>query len=306
LHLASASSADAGRSALLQAVPQGARVLLGPLALPFGGHADGWLIALRVAAPMPGDALWYATPDPTQPGRWLLLRLRDPQPADAHIDSTPTAAAALGPQGAKDIVVLEALSRPAAAGGTQAAIGTVYRRRGPGAEVVPALSPLLDGVRDIASAQQRLAAHHATLLPRPGSAVAEAFASLPLRWVPITRLERLERLKGGHPLHAVHDARNGYLATRGDAGEPGYVAALFRHDAGGVLLGLQQRYATTQRTWWLRREAAPGSAWREVSAEVMPRWREDAPYVLPRVGRTVTLEGASAAWQWDGQRFEPR
>jgi hypothetical protein len=281
-------------------------VRLGPLQMPFGAHEQGWLLALRVSAPMPGDALWYATPDEAEPGRWRLVRLRDPQPADADIDSTPTSAAALAPEGARDIVVLETLSRSAAAGGALAHIGTVYRRRGGGAEVVSALSPLLDGARDITTARQRLLEHHATLLPPARSAVAEAFASLPLRWVPLTRLERLERLQPRHPQHAVHDAANGYLATRGDAGDPGYVVALFRHADGGVVLGVQQRYATAQRTWWLRREAA-GAPWREVSAQVMPSWREDAPYRLPRVGRTVTLEGRpGTAWQWEGRAFTPR
>jgi hypothetical protein len=304
-HLAAGASAEEGRVALLAALPSGARVKLGPLSLPFGAHAQGWLVAFRVEQPLPGEALWYLTPDEAEPGRWRLLRLREPQPADGDIDSTVTAAAALGPEGARDLIVLESLSRAAPAGAARADIGTVYRRRGGGAEPVPALAPLLDGARDIATATQRLQAPYATLLPTAPGAVAEAFVSLPLRWVPLTRLERLQRLQPGHPLHGVLDARNGYLATRGDAGEPAYVAALFRHAEGGVLLALQQRHASTQRTHWLRRESV-AAAWRDVSAEVMPAWREDAPYLLPRVGRTVRLEGSrSGAWRWDGRRFVP-
>lgn len=298
-----AGDANDGRLALLAAVPAGSRVLLGPQAMPFGAHEQGWLLALRVASPTPGDALWYATPDPAQPGQWLLLRLRDPQPADADISSLPTAAGAFGPEGAVDIVVLETLSRGAAAGGAHVRTGTVYRRRGGGAEAVPALAPLLDGVADLASARQRLAPHHATLLPAVSSTVAEAFLSVPLRWVSLTRLERLERLQPAHPLHGVHDARNGYLRTRGDAGEPGYTVALFRMAGGGTLLGVQQRWPQAQRTWFLRR-GAQGEPWQDVSAQVMPQWRAGAPYLLPRQGRSVTLEGQpGVAWQWDGSRF---
>lgn len=301
--LQAAPDAEAGRRALLAALPAGAVPRLGPLALAFGAHPQGWLVAFRAEAPLPGDALWYTTPDPAEPGRWLLLRLRDPQPADADIDSTPTAAAALGPEGARDIVVLETLSRAAPAGGASARIGTVYRRRGGGAEAVPALAPLLDGVADTDTARQRLAAHHATLLPPLRGAVAEAFASLPLRWLPLTRLERAERLQPGHPLHGVLDARNGYLETRGDAGEPAYTAALFRHAEGGVVLALQQRWASTQRTHFLQRSAAD-AAWQDASATLMPGWRVDAPYQLPRVGRRVTLEGTPrTAWAFDGRRF---
>jgi hypothetical protein len=303
--LAAAPTAEAGSAALMHALPADAQLRFEPLQLPFGGHRMGWLLGFRVATPMPGDALWYLTPDPATPGQWLLLRLRDPQLADADLTSRFTAAAALGPEGAKDIVLLETISRAAPAGGAQAAIGTVYRRRGPAAEVVAALSPLLDGVADVESARQRLAAAHASLLPQPGSAVAEAFASLPLQWLPLTRLERLERLQRGHPLHAVHDGRNGYLATRGDAGEPAYVAALFRHADGALLLGLQRRYTRTQETRFLLRAGA-GGEWRDVSAAVMPQWRPGKPYVLPRQGRSVTLEAGSGAWQWDGRRFVPR
>jgi len=303
LQLQAAPDAEAGRRALLAALPAGAVPRLGPLALPFGAHERGWLVAFRAEAPLPGDALWYATPEPAEPGRWRLLRLRDPQPADADIDSTPTAAAALGPEGARDIVVLDRLARAAPAGGASARIGTVYRRRGGGAEAVPALAPLLDGVADLDSARERLAAHHATLLPPLRGAVAEAFASLPLRWLPLTRLERAERLQPGHPLHGVLDVRNGYLETRADAGEPGYTAALFRHADGGVVLALQQGFASTQRTHLLRR-AAGEAGWVDVSAAVLPGWRVDAPYRLPRVGRRITLAGApGTAWAWDGRRF---
>jgi hypothetical protein len=296
--LAAADDAESGRRALLTALPAGARPLLGPLRLPFGAHAEGWLLALRTAAD--GLAVWYAAADESS-GGWRLLRLRDPKPADEAIDIELRAAFAIGPDGARDLVLLETASRAAPAGGPRQRGGQVYRRRGDGVVPVPAFSARLDGVADEAQARERLAPAYARLLPPARGALAEAFAALPLRYVDLTRLERLERLQPGDPLFDVHDPAHGYLRTRGDAGQPAYVLALFRHADGGRLLAVQRRWPQAQQTWFLHDAAG---AWRNVAAEVMPGYDAAADYVLPRQGNVVQVDGGGA-WRWTGRRFEP-
>ncbi len=291
------ADAAAGRRALLAALPAGARPLLGPVPLPFGAHAQGWFLALRTAEG--GYALWYATP---QGDRWRLIRLRDPQPADEFIDVQVRDVLALGPEGSRDIVVLETISRPAPAGGARLDTGSVYRRAGDGAQPVPALAARLDGVHDAADAQRRLAPVYAALLPPVRGALAEAFVSLPLKYVDLTRLERLRRLQAGDPLHAVVDPAHGYLLTRGDAGQPAYVLAQFRHADGGMLLAVQRRWPQAQQTWFLRGDMA--QRWQDVSAEVLPGYDPAADYGLPRQGRRVSLPDGRA-WAWTGRRFDP-
>jgi hypothetical protein len=294
--LPAAADAESGRRALMAALPAGARRLIGPLPLPFGAHPEGWLLALRTAAD--GLAVWYAAP---HDDGWRLLRLRDPKPADEAIDLEIRTAFAIGPEGARDLVLLETASRAAPAGGMRQQGGTVYRRSGDGAVPVPALAALLDGVPDEPQARARLAPAYERLLPPVRGALAGAFAALPLRYVDLTRLERLERLQPGHPLFDVHDPAHGYLRTRGDAGQPAYVLALFRHADGGRLLAVQRRWPQAQRTWFLRDTAG---ALRDVSADVMPAYDAAADYALPRQGRAVSVAGGGA-WRWTGRRFEP-
>lgn len=293
-------AAAEARLALIAALPPGARLLLGPLPLPFGAHAQGWFVALRSAEG--GYALWYATPQPGAPGLWRLLRLRDPQPADEFIDVQVHEAFAAGPEGSHDIVVRETFSRPAPAGGAAQTGATVYRRSGDGAQPVPALTALLDGVRSADQALQRLAPAYARLLPPVRGALAQAFVTLPLEVVDLTRLERLQRLQPGDPLHAVFDPPNGYLLTRGDAGLPAYVLAQFRHADGGMLLAVQRRWPQAQQTWLL--QGSPAQGWQEVSAQVLPGFVPEADYALPRQGRRLALPDGRA-WDWDGRRFVP-
>lgn len=297
---ASGPDAAEARRALLAALPPGARLLLGPQPLAFGAHAQGWFVALRTAEG--GYALWYATPQPDAPAAWRLLRLRDPQPADEFIDVVVHEAFAAGPEGSRDIVVRETFSRAAPAGGAVQTGATVYRRAGDGAQPVPALTALLDGVGSAQEALQRLAPAYARLLPPARGALAQAFATLPLAVVDLTRLERLQRLQPGDPLHAVFDPANGYLLTRGDAGLPAYVLAQFRHADGGMLLAVQRRWPQAQRTWLL--QGSPAQGWRDVSAQVLPGFAPDADYALPRQGRRLTLPDGRA-WDWTGRSFVP-
>lgn len=290
---------------LPQVLPTGARLIHGPVKLAFGAHASGQLLAWRTA--QGGYAVVYLTPEfapPGQPGRQRWLWLREPKPADDYIDVELRAAFAQGPPLSRDIVLLETYSRAAPAGGAREQSGSVYRRIGPGAEAVPELAALLQDVADTTTARARLAPAYSQLLPSVPGRLAALFASLPVKFVDLTALERLQRLRADHPAYGRYDAGNGYLQIRGDAGLPGYVSTLFKHTDGGWLLALQQRVLDRQRTWFLRPVAGD---WVDVSAAVMPAYDPALNYRLPQHGRFV--QGPAAAgpggWQWTGQRFEP-
>ncbi|MCC9598384.1 MULTISPECIES: hypothetical protein [unclassified Rubrivivax] len=295
------AAAAADEAALRTLLPPGARLLHGPLALPFGADERGWLLALRSAGPDGGVAVWYLMPRPGDAAHWRLLRLRDPDPADAFFDIELRAAFAAGPEGAHDLVLLERHTRAAPAGGERHDSARVLRRDGDGVRPVPALEALLDGVTDVAEARRRLAPAYARLLPPVEGELAAAFVSLPLDLVDLTRLERLQRLQPGHPLHEVHDRANGYLALRGDGGRPAYVAALFRAADGGAVVAVQQRWPQAQRTRWLRRD---GARWRDVTATLLPGWRESDDCTLPRQGRSIACADGRR-WTWDGRSFRP-
>jgi len=295
------AAAAADEAALRTLLPAGARVMHGPLALPFGAHERGWLLAWRGPEPETGVAVWYLAPRPGDPAHWRLLRLRDPEPADAFFDIELRAAFATGPEGARDLVLLERYTRAAPAGGERHDSARVLRRDGDGVRAVPELEALLDGVTDAAEARRRLAPVYARLLPTVKGELAAAFASLPVDVVDLTRLERLQRLQPGHPLYEVDDAANGYLALRGDGGRPGYVAALFRHADGGAVVAVQQRWPEAQRTRLLRRD---GAGWNDVTATLLPGWRDGDDCTLPRRGRTIACADGRR-WTWDGRAFQP-
>jgi hypothetical protein len=283
---------------LKKLLPDGARVLHGPVAVAFGAHTQGWLVALRTAAP-DGYALWYFTPQAEAPGRARLIRLRDPQEVDEYMDVVVGAVFNVGPPNSQDLVVLETFSRALPAGGSQQSGGTVYRRVDDGVQAMPEISALLNDVTTAAQARQRLAAPYQQLLPQLPGLLAAQFASLPLRYVQLTALERLQRLQSPHPAFKVYDPANGYLETRGDASLPAYRVAAFKRKDSGWLLAVQQDAPQTQRTWFLRQQ---DKGWTDVSGQVMPNYAEGTAYKLPREGKRVTAPGAKA-WVWTGSNF---
>jgi hypothetical protein len=287
---------------LPQVLPAGARVLHGPVVLPFGAHAGGHFLAWRTAGG--GHAVAYLTPDADEPDRQRWFWLREPRDTDDAFDVEIHAVLSIGPPLSRDIVVLETSSRAAPAGGDRASAGTVYRRTGDGVEAVAALADRLDDVTRASEARVRLAPAYDVLLPSVPGHLAALFASLPWPLVELTALERLQRLLRDHPDHGVYDPAQGYLEIRGDAGLPGYHAALFRHVDGGWLLALQKRWPDRQRTAFLRPSAAAPGGWQDLSVEVMPGYRDDRDYRLPHRGRIVRT-GGPGAWQWTGTRFEP-
>lgn len=298
---------------LPQVLPAGARLLHGPVALAFGAQPSGQLLAWRTAEG--GYAVVYLAPDAEDPRQQRWWWLREPQPADADIDVELRAALSLGPALSRDVVLLETYSRAAPAGGARENTGTVYRRIDDGVQEVTALSKLLAGATDAASARSRLTSAYEKVLPTVPGRLSAQFASLPWPLVELTALERLQRLRPGHPAFKTYDAANGYLETRGDAGLPGYSAALFKHADGGTLLALQKRWPERQRTWFLR-QAPTSTTWLDVSAQVMPGYDSALAYVLPHHGREVKLSGSNGTngsnggaertgrWRWTGQRFE--
>jgi hypothetical protein len=287
---------------LPQVLPEGSRVLHGPVAMAFGAHASGHLLSWRTAEG--GYAVAYLTPEAGETGRQRWLWLREPRATDDAFDVEVHASLSVGPPLSRDIVMLETSSRAAPAGGIRVSTGRVYRRVGDGVEHLPALAERLHGVTRADQARVLLAPAYDALLPIVPGRLAALFASLPWPLVELTALERLQRLLPEHPDYGAYDPAQGYLEIRGDAGLPGYQAALFRHAGGGWLLALQTRWPGRQRTWFLHPVAAAPGGWQDLSADLMPEYRADREYRLPRRGRVVRAEGA-AAWQWTGQRFEP-
>lgn len=313
---------------LPQVLPAGARLLHGPVSLPFGAHASGRFLAWRTAEG--GYALVYLTPDADDPRQQRWLWLREPREADFGMDVEVRAVLAAGPALSRDIVLLETFSRPAPAGGAREDAGSVYRRVGDGVQAVPELTPLLQGVATAAEARARLAPAYESLLPAVPGRLAALFAGLPWPQVELTALERLQRLQPGHPEFKTYDSANGFLEIRGDAGRPGYRAALFRHAEGGWLLAVQKRWPEAQRTGFMLQGVGGTGAWQDVSVSVMPRFNPTLDYMLPQRGTRVTLQprpeaqpqpqaktptqtlhpapGRSsppAEWAWNGRRFQP-
>jgi hypothetical protein len=286
---------------LRQLLPSGATLLHPPLTLPFGAHEQGTLLVLSVAGPPKGYALWYLTAA-EEPGQTRLIRLRDPGPADEFIDTHVRAVFALGEPGDKHIVLLDSASRAAPAGGMQQQGGSVWRKVGGSAQQLDAPSQRLVGVPDAAAARALLAPLLAAPAPAllPGTLPA-AFLTLPVLQVDLTRRERIDRVRAGSRWLQLNDPANGFLDIRGDAGLPGYQLAVFKRSDKGQLIAVQRRYTEGQRTWFLQRQ---GGGWRDVSAELVPGYRPELPYTLPRRG--TRLEQAGQTLAWTGTRFEAR
>ncbi len=286
---------------LRQLLPAGATLLHPPLALPFGAHEQGTLLVVAVAGPPKAYAVWYLTAA-EEPGQTRLIRLRDPEPADEFIDIAVRAVFAVGDAGDKHIVLLDSASRAAPAGGMQQAGGSVWRKVGGSALRLDAPSRRLTGVPDAAGARVLLAPliNNATPTLLPGT-LPTAFLTLPVQQVDLTRRERIERVRAGSRWLQLNDPANGFLDIRGDAGLPGYQLALFRRTDKSQLIALQRRYTEGQYTWFLQRD---GSSWRDVSAELVPGYRVELPYTLPRRGTQLLQAGQTLGW--NGTRFEPR
>jgi len=75
---------------------------------------------------------------------------------------------------------------------------------------------------------------------------------------------------------------------------------LFKRSDKAVVVALQCSHVQGPRTWFLQRE---GSGWRDVSSDLVPGYQADAPYVLPRRGTTLQVEGRGAL-RWTGAGFE--
>jgi len=85
----------------------------------------------------------------------------------------------------------------------------------------------------------------------------------------------------------VDDPANGYLSASGDAGQGGFVMALFRKKDGTYLVGLN----SSGEMWddYSILQYANGK-WRDVSSEVIPQYSKDKAYHFPRHGTTVVVE----------------
>jgi len=85
----------------------------------------------------------------------------------------------------------------------------------------------------------------------------------------------------------VDDPANGYLSASGDAGQGGFIMALFRKKDGSYLVGLNSSDEVRDDYYML--QYANGK-WRDVSAEVIPQYSKDKAYHFPRHGTAVVVE----------------
>lgn len=85
----------------------------------------------------------------------------------------------------------------------------------------------------------------------------------------------------------VDDPANGYLSASGDAGQGGFVLALFKRSNGSYLVGLNSNGEMWDKYYIL--QYANGK-WRDVSAQVIPEYSKDKAYRFPRQGTSVVVE----------------
>ena len=85
----------------------------------------------------------------------------------------------------------------------------------------------------------------------------------------------------------VDDPVNGYLSAAGDAGQGGFVMALFKKKDGSYLVGFNSNGEMWDDYYVL--QYASGK-WRDVSAQVIPQYSKDKAYRFPRRGTSVVVE----------------
>jgi hypothetical protein len=287
-------------------LPAGATLLYAAQQLPFGNYASGTALAFSMPATQTsskGYAIWYlfSSSDKKQ---LRLVALRDPQELDEFFDFRVRAIFATGPEGAKDMVVLDTQSRHAAAGGRSEDVGRVFRRAGGSSIEIEKASEKLSGVKDERSAIKALSALY-TSIPTPArGSLADYFLDIPVQYVDLTRTERWAHLKPGSRTLKINDNRNGFLSIAGDGGFPGYQMVLFKSQTGSPLIALQRIYPVGQETFFLKREQ---QGWHEV-ADLVPGYEARLSYQLPRTGTTLAVkseEGTRKLYHllWNRERF---
>jgi hypothetical protein len=286
-------------------LPEGAELIHEPQVVDFGADIGGVLLIFRQDRQDRAVWIWYLAPQHAR-DRYHKVIVKSPEPMDAFFDLQVNRVFNVGPEGARDLVLLEVFSRPVIAGGEQHVGGSVYRRIQQQAEYLEAASEALDGVTTEAQAKDKLAPWIPRIPPPKPQSLIDDFLNAPLDYLPATRLERWEMIKPESPRLLVMDTRNGYARIAGDGGLPGYELGLFRDQDQGYVFALQTQWTQGQTTVFLKREA---NRWVDVSRNILPDYEEDKAYEIPHVGRDLKLLGADGRvekiYRWNGQRFAP-
>jgi hypothetical protein len=286
-------------------LPEGAELIYDPQRIDFGADLQGVLLIFRQDSPAKQYWIWYLAP---QRNRLIYHKVlvKQPEPMDEFFDLQVNQVFTVGPEGAKDLVILETFSRSVIAGGEANSAGSVYRRVQLHAKFQEEASTALDGVTTEALARKKLAPWIAHIpSSKPGSLI-DYFLDLPLEYLPATRLERWNLIKPESQRLQVMDSRHGFTQIAGDAGLPGYVLGLFKSEDQDPLLALQTQWTERQQTVFLKRE---GGRWVDVSRDVLAGYKDDNVYKIPHLGRDLTLFGSDGqvdtVYQWNGNRFIP-
>jgi hypothetical protein len=289
----------------LRVLPSDAELIRDPLVIDFGADTKGVLLIFKQHLPDKQYWIWYLAPQQRQSVYHKII-VKSPQPMDAYFDLHVDQVFSVGPKGAKDLVLLEAYSRPITAGGELHHRGSVYRRSQLHAKHLKQASSALDGVTTQAAALQKLEPWIARIPAAKAESLVDYFLSLPLDYLPATRLERWELIKPDNPRLMVMDPSNGFAQIAGDGGLPGYVLGLFKSSEQGYVFAFQTQWADGQLTQFLKRSE---NQWRDVSNDILPDYHKEKEYRIPHKGRELTLYDSAgrvvASYQWNGRRFKP-
>jgi hypothetical protein len=287
-------------------LPSGAILMHVPQVIDFGADTEGILLIFKQPHPKKIQYwIWYLSPQYSQSVYHKVI-VKSPQPMDSNFDLQVNQVFSVGPEGAKDLVLLEGHSLPLTAGGERQLGGSVYRRIQLHAQLLEEASSALDGVTTKALALEKLDPWIAKIpAPKPGSLI-DYFLSVPLEYLPTTRLERWELIKPESQRLLLMDAPNGFAQIAGDGGLPGYVLGLFKSSEQGYVFALQTRWTRGQQTLFFSRS---GNHWVDVSKDILPDYRETKEYKIPHKGRELELYSPDGdidtVYRWNGHKFEP-
>jgi hypothetical protein len=285
-------------------LPEGAELIHDPVIVDFGADTNGTLLVFQQYHPDRQVWIWYLIPSTTQK-EYLKVIVKSPEPLDEYFDLVVNRIFSLGPEGAKDLVLLETFSRPAIAGGEVHVGGSVYRRIQLHAQYLEDASEALNGVTTEAEARVQLAPWIPRIPPaKPGSLV-EDFLSTPRKYLPATQLERWELIKPDSPRLMVMDTKNGFVRIAADGGLPGYELGRFSSRQDGPVFALQTQWTQGQHTVFLRRHEG---RWVDISNDILPDYQADKAYKIPHFGRDLILYGENGqvdrSYRWNGHHFE--
>ncbi|MEJ2610214.1 MAG: hypothetical protein P8179_09030 [Candidatus Thiodiazotropha sp.] len=284
-------------------LPAEAQLLINPQAIDFGADKQGILLIFSLSQPAKQYHIWYLAPQHTK-SVYHRIVVKDGEPLDEFYDIQVNHCFTIGPDGAKDLVLLETYSRPAIAGGDQYFGGDVYRRSGLNATHLEQASKALDGVTSKAQAIGVLKPWIVKIPSAKNPKIVDYFLNVPIDYLNATKLERWELVKPGSSRLLVRDIRNGYLQIAGDGGLPGYVFSIFMTREKKPIIAFQTTFTEGQSTLFLNPEE-PG--WQDISKRILPDYKVWKDYQIPHVGTDLAVRSPDgdieSVYQWNRERF---